>query len=491
VGYLFKPFVFEKNNEFTMSEAQCDCMTSDIAVKEPNIINSQVLYKFNVDAPLYRIDKKNFVYLGNNSNIGLLNQSALDIAYHFKQPAYLDSVIASNKRPTSSANKFNLEKLIQLGVLTPNKDNPPTSEAAIILSAWLHITDHCNLRCDYCYLPHDKINMSLEIGKASIDSIFRSALKYNYKKVKIKFAGGEATLYLTLVTQLQQYAKTLSQQYAIEFDGVILSNGTALTHKAIQTILDAELRLMVSLDGIDEIQNRSRIYTSGKSTVHKVKENIEKCLRQGLIPDISVTISNKNVKGLPQLTEWLLLNNLPFSFNFYRENNLAKDTINLKLEEKNIIAALLASYKVIENNLPKRSLLGSLADRVNLSARHLRTCAVGRSYLVFDPKGQVSKCQMQSKAVTTYAAADPLSYIRNDQVGIQNISVEDKTGCKDCEWKYWCTGGCSLETKQKTGRYDVKSPNCKIYKAILPEVLRLEGLRLLKQDLKITVCTEL
>ena len=52
---------------------------------------------------------------------------------------------------------------------------------------------------------------------------------------------------------------------------------------------------------------------------------------------------------------------------------------------------------------------------------------------------------------------------------------------RDCEWKYFCTGGCPLESYRATGRYDVKSPNCNIYKTIFPEALRLEGLRLLKE----------
>ena len=30
------------------------------------------------------------------------------------------------------------------------------------------------------------------------------------------------------------------------------------------------------------------------------------------------------------------------------------------------------------------------------------------------------------------------------------------------------------------GRYDVKSPNCNIYKTLYPEALRLEGLRLIE-----------
>jgi uncharacterized protein len=75
---------------------------------------------------------------------------------------------------------------------------------------------------------------------------------------------------------------------------------------------------------------------------------------------------------------------------------------------------------------------------------------------------------------------DPLAMIRADETGIQNVLVDEKEGCQACQWRYWCAGGCPLETFRATGRYDLKSPNCSIYKALYPEVLRLEGLRLLK-----------
>jgi uncharacterized protein len=75
---------------------------------------------------------------------------------------------------------------------------------------------------------------------------------------------------------------------------------------------------------------------------------------------------------------------------------------------------------------------------------------------------------------------DPLAVIRNDTSELQNLPVKEKVGCKTCKWKYWCAGGCSLATYRATGRYDVKSPNCNIYKAVFPEVLKLEGLRILK-----------
>lgn len=131
--------------------------------------------------------------------------------------------------------------------------------------------------------------------------------------------------------------------------------------------------------------------------------------------------------------------------------------------------------------IPQRTLLTSSTDLANFAAPHLRRCSVGHSYLVFDCEGRVSKCQMQmEKSVTDIHAEDPLTIVREDKLGIQNVSVDEKEECQTCQWRYWCAGGCPLETFRVTGRYDVKSPNCNIYKALYPEVLRLEGLRLLK-----------
>ena len=154
----------------------------------------------------------------------------------------------------------------------------------------------------------------------------------------------------------------------------------------------------------------------------------------------------------------------------------------MKLEEEKIIAGMKAAFGVIETNLPEQSLLASLTDRANLSVPHLKTCSVGQDYLVFDQNGQVAKCQMQMhQSIADINTDDPLLLIRDDKLGIQNISVEEKEGCRDCQWKMYCAGGCPLETYRATGSYDVKSPNCNIYKAIFPEILRLEGLRMLKQ----------
>jgi uncharacterized protein len=102
--------------------------------------------------------------------------------------------------------------------------------------------------------------------------------------------------------------------------------------------------------------------------------------------------------------------------------------------------------------------------------------------MVIDCKGNISRCQMDMEhPVTTIAADDPLVLVRANTNGIQNLAVDQKE-CQECIWRYRCTGGCPRLTFQRTGRYDAKSPLCDVYRAILPEVVRLEALRLLKYE---------
>jgi uncharacterized protein len=83
--------------------------------------------------------------------------------------------------------------------------------------------------------------------------------------------------------------------------------------------------------------------------------------------------------------------------------------------------------------------------------------------------------------VTTIDADDPLAFVQADTGGIQNLTVDQKE-CRKCVWRYRCTGGCPRLTYQRTGRHDARSPLCEVYRAILPQVVRMEALRLVKYE---------
>lgn len=422
------------------------------------------------------------------SQPAVLNEPALTLLNHFTTPRGVDSAdllfpsIPPDHLHNKLAQLLNLSFLEPVGITLP--DSPiaaPESSSPEVLVAWLHVTNQCNLRCPYCYIHKTPDAMNLETGQQSIDAVIRSALTHQFKRIQLKFAGGEATLNFPLVSALQTYAETQAASHHLALESVVLSNGVIITDQMIDFLQMHAMKLAISLDGLGETHDTQRPFISGRGSFKQVEKSLNKLLAREFLPAISITISHRNLQGLPETVEYVLERGLPFSLNFYRENECSLGTTDLQYANQEIIEALFKTFAVIEKYLPRQSLLSSIVDRANLQHTHTRTCGVGQNYLVIDQKGNIAKCHMEiEKPITSIHAADPLDVLKQDQNGIQNLSVEEKEGCRDCAWRYWCAGGCPLLTYRATGRYDVKSPNCDIYRTIFPEVLRLEGLRILK-----------
>ena len=469
---------------FPMDEGDCACVTisysSNVVQKPQSVLwkAKELLFSSHLTH-----DYDLFVSMTGTTSVVLLNTSACQVLDAFSKPISLDDIEKGVLDLSFDFAHRIVEEFADLNLLSPfpNLDIVMNEAKNEVLTSWFHLTDRCNLRCDYCYLPHIREDMSLETGHAAIDATFRSALANGFKQVKLKYAGGEPLLRFPLILELHGYAQQLADEHELSLEEVVLSNGTLLTAEMVETLKALGLRLMISLDGFGAYHDSHRPYAGGRGSFVDVAESIDLAFAHRLTPSISVTVSSRTAEGLPEIMSWILERELPFSLNFYRENELSASHEDLRLDEQMLISGMMSAFKVIEDNLPRKSFLGGIVDRANLSASHTHTCGVGQNYLVFDQNGQVAKCQMHiRKPITNVHVEDPLAVIRADQIGIQNISVEEKEGCKSCEWKHWCAGGCPLTTYRATGRYDVKSPNCNIYKALFPEVLRLEGLRLLK-----------
>lgn len=465
------------------AEGQCDACSAGVAV---TLAHRPITSQYILSAPIVLELGDGYSVVGGPQTwdgVLALNRSALMLAQHFDRPRRLSSVNADWRRAWGEpAIRETLTQMVSLGLLVPYGCAAPAFvETPRILAAWLHLTSACQLACDYCYNSRSGGEMSAEVGRLAIDAVFRSTLAHNFAAVKFKYAGGEPTLRFPLVVELHRYATELAQRHGLGLDGVVLSNGVEIRPQVIETMQSLGLRLAISLDGLGSYHDCQRHFSNGRGSFEAVAHTIDQALSIGLVPDISITVSGRNADGLPELMTWVLERNLPFSLNFYRENAQSASQTDLRLEEERIIAGMLAAYKAIEERMPERCLLASLADRANLATPHLRTCSVGHSYLVTDCQGRVAKCQMGiERAVTNVEADDPLAFVRADKIGIQNLPVNEKEECCDCQWRYWCAGGCPLATYRVTGRYDAKSPNCNIYKALYPEVIKLEGLRLLK-----------
>jgi len=347
------------------------------------------------------------------------------------------------------------------------------------LTAWLHITNACNLDCPYCYVRKSSARMTENIGQHALARIFETAQQNNFRRVKLKYAGGEATLHFTLIRRLHEQARELARETGLQLREVVLSNGTRLREQEAVWFAETGVKLMLSLDGAGEIHDRLRRDRGGHGTFARIEETIDTLLLpRNIRPDITITVTRLNADGAADAVRWALERDLPVSLNFYRQNVMSATHAELALEEQIIIDGMLKAYAMFEELLPQRFFLNGLLDRAQMQA-HLQTCGVGTSYLVITHEGKLAQCQMHlDRPVSATLDADLLLPVANGF--IRQIPVDQKAGCRDCAFRYRCAGGCSLETFRATGRWDVSSPHCNIYKTLLPAALRLEGMRLLK-----------
>ncbi|QBD79922.1 SPASM domain-containing protein [Ktedonosporobacter rubrisoli] len=425
-----------------------------------------------------------------SGQIAVLDAEALALFQRLSSPCTLAQLLREWPEWSGESIEKLLALFYKLGFLKyPGAQIPvPLDNGVKTLTAWLHVTNECNLRCHYCYLQKTHEDMSAETGRKAIEAIFRSALRHQIKHVRLKYAGGEASLHLRNVLALHDYAAQLAHEHDIGFAAVLLSNGVTIPQKTIEQLKARQIDVMISLDGLGIYHDSQRQFANGYGSARYVLRTIERLLASELIPHISVTVSQRNLQGLPALIEYILERDLPFSLNYYRDNECSAHIADLRFADEQIIAAMREVFAHIGDKLPARKLLGNLLDKANMHLPHRRTCGVGQNYLVIDQHGGVAKCQAEiTHIVSTIRADDPLQEVREDSSGVQGPPVEEKEGCRTCTWRYWCTGGCPLLTYRATGRYDVKSPNCTIYTALFPEVLLLEARRLLQYKTPVEV----
>jgi uncharacterized protein len=411
----------------------------------------------------------------------VVNDEAHRVFQAFRQAStFSDAQVSSADDREDAANV--MRRLGELEMIhLDGKPQQPEFASGKVLTAWLHITNACNLECPYCYVDKSNEPMDEGTGRGAIRAVMKSASDHGFTAVKLKYAGGEASLNQHLMVQLHAYARELSGEHGLTLYSTMLSNGVALRPTLIDWLKAQDVRVMISLDGVGSLHDAQRPTLNGKPSFKLVERGINRLMERNHPPHLSITITNRNAVGVADVVRFALERDLTFSLNLFRDNDCATAFPDLRYEEQTIIAGLLDAFGVIEKYLPRWSVLGSILDRGQLLEQRQRSCGVGEDYVVIDQHGKVAKCHMEiEKTLGDVFSDDPLQLVRQDRKTALNLVVDEKEGCRDCSWRYWCTGGCTVATFRATGRYDVKSPNCNIYRAIYPQALRLEGLRLLK-----------
>jgi len=460
----------------------CDCACALSVATAPDVRVQRAVWQKQARAVPYHIRNGWQAYFNPDGPVGVsvLDAEAQRVLAAFEAPASPEEVLDLLPGLSASLIETTIQDLAQVGLLHPTSALSamafPSLARPTNLSAWLHITEACNLRCPYCYVRKRPNDMSEAVGRQAVDRLVETAQRYGYRGLKVKYAGGEPTLRFPTIQVIHDYAASQTARLGLELEEVILSNGVEVTDEMLAFMSQAGMGLMISLDGGPEIQDWLRARWDGAHTYKAVTRTVERALTYGLEPRISITLTALNLEGSPQAVAFALERELPFNLNFYREcmdTDLSGAAI-LMPDPPRLVETMRDIFDLIEAHPTYPRPLTGILDRTRLDVPHDRPCSAGRDYLVVDSQGQVSACQMLlEEPWTDLDDEDPLATLRQRGEGLF-VPVDDLPNCRDCQWRTVCAGGCPLMRKTA-----LHSGYCRVYKVALPELVRLEASRLI------------
>ena len=145
-----------------------------------------------------------------------------------------------------------------------------------ILELTILPTERCNFRCVYCYENYQKGRMSQEMVNAIKNLIYKRCKEGKEIKLGISWFGGEPLLTKDIVYEVSGYATALSHEYPnFHYEGGMTTNGYLLDIDTLSKLTEFGVkRYQISLDGPQEIHDKSRIRANGKGTFARIWSNL-------------------------------------------------------------------------------------------------------------------------------------------------------------------------------------------------------------------------
>lgn len=344
-------------------------------------------------------------------------------------------------------------------------------------------TYRCQLRCPYCYEAplYNKGNewRNKTIDRKTVDAAFEAIPKLQPEREKCEtlvLYGGEPLLKENV--EIVNYIVEQGCGKGYQFD--CITNGVDLNY-FINLLGPNKIRfLQITLDGPPQIHDKTRRYSNGKGTFHKIASNIQKALNTGAKISIRTNVTRvDNMEGLSELTEiykkyrWLGNPNFraycrvtyenPCRFHSNRVSSL--DLVEWWEKRQDPILQLVKPDFGIG-----RKILG-LLEEGKYPLFNTTFCGTTMGMYIMDPYGDIYLC-WEAVGTREGKVGRFTPEISIDQEALNrwhNRIVVNIPECRKCECVFLCGGGCPNHAYNTHG--DIMKPGCEEFKELFQRFL--------------------
>jgi len=358
---------------------------------------------------------------------------------------------------------------------TYKKESIQTIDAHVKLDLWVHVTSRCNMKCPFCIQGGSKPeNHKSLMNTSDYLSLFNDVK--GVKRLKILFSGGEPFLREDIKELVTRCREIVGSEAYI----VLISNGTGAEPEVYGLLSKYVDILQISLDGRSSNTND---IIRGEGSFEKTMTTV-KYLRDIRAKNLwlSFTPTQYNIKDLASMVNFALrLNAAGLHVNSLMPGGCALDNYNKLVVDKNTLrqsrARMYHQYQSqmgwLRKHFGSKSELEAApnfrldpaaepAGKLALLTKRY-SCGMGRFLVSLDPMGNMYLCP--SLHVDDFRYGNILengfwgSY-ENMIKELPSIDVRGIDGCKDCDIRYICGGGCRARAYYLNKGIDKIDPNC-------------------------------
>ncbi len=317
------------------------------------------------------------------------------------------------------------------------------------LSLTLALTFDCNLRCSFCAVHGGAVRPN-ELTVDDIDLVLEQARKF--KPTPFYLSGGEPLLRRDMVLHILEELCPVN-----EISVCIFTNGTLIDRDCAQQLYDAGLRqIRVSVDAhTEELNDKIR----GRGAFKKTIQGIQYLRDVGIHVDAAALISQINYPYLLKIKEFVKQIADSYVINRIIPMGKAVDS-DLFLSPEELINVRMANLET---------------EKIHATITPREGCIVGLP-LYISADGDIFPCfYMQLPEFKLGNIREhKLSEIYTTKLmqDLFHLTVDNLEGCKDCEIRYFCGGGCRATPYRLEGSLHIPDPfDCGVYKAIARKIL--------------------
>lgn len=343
-----------------------------------------------------------------------------------------------------------------------------------ICGGFLNLTQRCNLKCRYCFVHQQPKEMTYETAKDAVDFYARNAV-LEATEPQVTFFGGEPMLkYEEIIKPLVEYIRSTYGDYNIS----ITTNGTLLNEEVYEFFKENDVGMLLSLDGMKEIQDYNRPYHSGRGSFDDI--DIKMHLKYYPGGTFRATVDPDTVHLLYENYLWgegqgftncaFILN----SFAYWSDekllilekeiNKVANHIIRNKEENKPFM-----SFNEFDKFNDDMDFLKNV-DKNYFRDREQRSpacgsCGLGAGmYGSVGSSGNIYSCQelTENEDTSNFIIGNIYTGMKKDArekivsaFNTKNVKCDDNERCKTCKIYPICKGGCVINNYLKHGSLEI------------------------------------